>query len=129
MSFISPLVSFFTPAIAIAAEQPEAQNQVNHNPIMNMLPLVVIFVVFYFLMIRPQQKKSREFAAMLDSLKIGDKVATTGGIIGDVVGMDKDNNTVDLKVNDVSVILVYKRAITEILQDDKSNSHVRAKKA
>ena len=50
------------------------------STIMSFLPLILIFVVFYFLLIKPQQKKAKEHKQMLDSLKKGDKVVTSGGI-------------------------------------------------
>ncbi|MHB8881451.1 MAG: preprotein translocase subunit YajC [Thermodesulfovibrionales bacterium] len=64
--------------------------------LMQFLPLVLIFVIFYFLMIRPQQKKAKEHKAMLDNLKKGDKVVTSGGIFGLVEEVRPD--TVTLKV-------------------------------
>ncbi|MDA8082673.1 MAG: preprotein translocase subunit YajC [Nitrospiraceae bacterium] len=64
--------------------------------IMGFLPLILIFVIFYFLMIRPQQKKAKEHKAMLDSLKKGDKVVTSGGIYGLVEEVRP--NTITLKV-------------------------------
>jgi preprotein translocase subunit YajC len=63
---------------------------------MGFLPLVLIFVIFYFLMIRPQQKKAKEHKAMLDSLKKGDRVITSGGIYGLIEEVRSD--TVTLKV-------------------------------
>ncbi len=51
---------------------------------LQMLPLVLIFVVFYFLLIRPQQKKAKDHKAMLEALRRGDRVVTGGGIIGTV---------------------------------------------
>ena len=60
------------------------------------LPLILIFVIFYFLLIRPQSKKAKEHKQMLDNLKKGDKVMTTGGVYG--VIEDIDANTVTLKV-------------------------------
>lgn len=60
------------------------------------LPLILIFVIFYFLLIRPQSKKAKEHKQMLDNLKRGDKVLTTGGIFG--VIEDIDEKTVILKV-------------------------------
>lgn len=68
------------------------------------LPLILIFVVFYFLLIRPQSKKAKEHKQMLDNLKKGDKVMTTGGIYGFIEELDE--KTVVLKVgisNDVKV--------------------------
>jgi preprotein translocase subunit YajC len=60
------------------------------------LPLILIFVIFYFLLIRPQSKKAKDHKQMLENLKKGDKVVTTGGIHGFVE--DLDANTVTLKI-------------------------------
>ena len=61
------------------------------------LPLVLIFVVFYFLLIRPQQKKAKEHRATLEALRRGDRVVTGGGIIGTVVRVDSpDEVSVDI---------------------------------
>ena len=56
----------------------------NQGAIVQFLPLVLIFVVFYFLLIRPQQKKAKDQRKMLDALRRGDRVVTAGGIIGTV---------------------------------------------
>ncbi len=60
------------------------------------LPLILIFVIFYFLLIRPQSKKAKEHKQMLENLKKGDKIITTGGIHGIIE--DIDANTVTLKI-------------------------------
>lgn len=62
----------------------------------NLLPLILIFVIFYFLLIRPQQKRAKEHRQMLESLKKGDKVITSGGIYGVVEGVG--TNTVTVKI-------------------------------
>jgi preprotein translocase subunit YajC len=54
------------------------------NPIMQLLPLILIFVVFYFLLIRPQAKRAKEHKAMVAALAVGDEVVTSGGILGKV---------------------------------------------
>ena len=54
------------------------------NPLLQMLPLVLIFVVFYFLLIRPQAKRAKEHKAMVAALAVGDEVVTSGGILGRV---------------------------------------------
>ena len=56
----------------------------DQNALIQFLPLVLIFVVFYFLLIRPQQKKQKDHRTMLDALRRGDRVVTGGGIIGTV---------------------------------------------
>ena len=62
----------------------------------SLLPLVLIFVIFYFLLIRPQQKRAKEHRQMLDNIKKGDKVITSGGIYGVVESVG--TNTLTLKI-------------------------------
>jgi preprotein translocase subunit YajC len=62
------------------------------------LPLILIVVVFYFLLIRPQQKRQKEQKNMIAALRKGDKVVTTSGIFGTIVGMDDQENKVVLKI-------------------------------
>jgi preprotein translocase subunit YajC len=64
--------------------------------LMGFLPLILIFVIFYFLLIRPQQKRAKEHKALLENLKKGDKVITTGGIYG--VIEDVRPNTLTVKI-------------------------------
>ena len=64
----------------------------------SLIPLVLIFVIFYFLLIRPQQKKAKEHKAMLESLKKGDKIVTSGGIYGVIEAVGA--NTVTVKIGE-----------------------------
>jgi len=57
------------------------------SPLTQFVPLVAIFAIFYFLVLRPQSKKAKDHAAMLTELKKGDEVVTTGGIIGKISGL------------------------------------------
>ena len=66
------------------------------SAIMSLLPLILIFVVFYFLLIRPQQKKAKEHQKMLEGLKRGDKVITSGGIYAVIEAVG--TTTVTLKI-------------------------------
>ena len=68
------------------------------NPLMNMLPLVLIFAVFYFLLIRPQKQKEKEHKKLLEAIAKNDDVVTSGGVHGTVVNV-KDK-TVVLRVDD-----------------------------
>ena len=61
-----------------------------------LLPLILIFVVFYFLLIRPQQKKMKDHRAMLSAVRRGDRVVTGGGIIGQVVKASDDELTIEI---------------------------------
>ena len=63
------------------------------------IPLILIFVIFYFFLIRPQQKKAKEHKIMVEGLKRGDKVVTTGGIIG-TVDRIIDNEKIEVEIAD-----------------------------
>ena len=63
------------------------------------IPLILIFVIFYFFLIRPQQKKVKEHKAMVENLKRGDKVVTSGGIVGTVERII-DNDKVEVQIAD-----------------------------
>ena len=60
------------------------------------VPMILIFVVFYFLLIRPQRKKDKEAKAMLDNLKVGDRICTIGGIYGTIVRIKDDVLTIEV---------------------------------
>lgn len=66
------------------------------SSIMSFLPFILIFALFYFLILRPQQKQQRERKEMLESVKKGDTVLTTGGIYGKVVNINEDELTVEI---------------------------------
>ena len=66
--------------------------------IMTFLPMIAIFVVFYFLLIRPQQKRAKETKAMLAALQKGDEVVTAGGLVGKITGTDAGQITISVKV-------------------------------
>ena len=75
------------------------------------IPLILIFVIFYFFLIRPQQKKVKEHKLMVEGLKRGDKVITTGGIVGTVERII-DNEKVEVNISEnVSVEIVRSSGI------------------
>lgn len=77
------------------------------------LPLILMFVVMYFLMIRPQQKRAKEQKAMMDALAKGDEVITAGGILGKVSKVNDSYVTVEIAPN--TEIVVQKHSITTLL--------------
>jgi preprotein translocase subunit YajC len=81
----------------------------------SLLPLVLIFVVFYFLLIRPQQKKMRDHRAMVEAMKKGDQVVTAGGIIGKVSKVDPGDNTVMVEIAPNVQVKVARHTISDIL--------------
>ncbi len=93
---------------------PPVAGQAAPNPLIQIVPLVLIFIVFYFFMIRPQQKKQKDREKVLDSLKRGDKVITIGGIHGVVAGIDTEKKTVLVQVNDSTKITFDRTAVANI---------------
>ena len=79
------------------------------------IPLILIFVIFYFFLIRPQQKKAKEHKAMVENLKRGDKIITSGGIVGRVERII-DNEKVEVEIADnVKVEVVRSTGIQGLL--------------
>ena len=83
------------------------------NDIMSFLPLVVIFVLFFFMIIRPQMKQEKEQKNMIAALQKGDEIVTSGGIVGKVTKVNDDFVTVEVAAN--TEITVQKQAIQTAL--------------
>ena len=89
-------------AYAMAAP-PAGGNAAPQGPMAMMqsfLPLILIFIIFYFLLIRPQSKKAKEHKELLDNLKKGDKVMTNGGIYGLIEEIDEKTATLKVGIKD-----------------------------
>lgn len=82
------------------------------SPLLNLMPVILIFIIFYFLMLRPQKKAQGEHKKMIEGLKKNDEVITSGGIHGTIVNV-KDH-TVILKVDDNVKVEIQKNAITSM---------------
>jgi preprotein translocase subunit YajC len=80
---------------------------------MQFIPLIVIFVLFYFMLIRPQMKRAKEQKNMLEALQKGDEIITTGGQLGKVVKVNENYISVEIAEN--VVVNVQKAAITTLL--------------
>jgi preprotein translocase subunit YajC len=80
------------------------------SPLMQFVPLIAIFAIFYFLVLRPQSRKAKEHQKMLSELKKGDDVVTQGGVIGKITGM-KDTE-ITLQVQEGVRLRVLRSAIT-----------------
>ena len=79
------------------------------------IPLILIFVIFYFFLIRPQQKKVKEHKKMVESLKRGDKVITTGGIVGSIERIIDDDKVEVSISDDVKVEIIRATGIQSLL--------------
>jgi preprotein translocase subunit YajC len=80
---------------------------------MAFLPMIAIFVVFYFLLIRPQQKKAKEARAMLDALQKGDEIVTAGGVLGKISKLGDQYLTVEIASG--TEIMVQRGAVAQLL--------------
>ncbi len=97
-------------SIFLLAPAPAGEGTSQGGGIMSFLPLILIFVVFYFFMIRPQTKKAKELKKFRESLKKGDKVVTVGGVHGVIEGIQ--DATIKLKVSENVIITIEKSAIS-----------------
>lgn len=80
----------------------------------SLLPLVLIFVVFYFLLIRPQQKKAKEHRMLVSNLRRGDRIVTGGGIVG-VVSKVLSNDEVQVEIADGVRVRILKHTVTAVM--------------
>ena len=79
--------------------------------LMSFLPFILIIVIMYFLMIRPQMKRQKERKQMIEAVKKGDKIVTSGGVHGKITGFTDDGNTVIVQVDDKVKLNIDKSAI------------------
>lgn len=89
------------------------------------LPIIILFAIFYFLLIRPQQKKSKEHKAMIENLKKGNRVVTSGGIFGTIVSMDE--STIGLEIAEKVKIKVARANIAALISDNEAAAKSKEK--
>jgi preprotein translocase subunit YajC len=99
----------------------------DQNQLIQFLPLILIFVVFYFLLIRPQQRKAKDQKTMLDALRRGDRVVTGGGIIGTVARVDNPEEVVVDIAENVRVRVVRSTITTVLAKPDPAAAREAAK--
>ncbi|MGV6851903.1 MAG: preprotein translocase subunit YajC [bacterium] len=98
---------FISDAMAQTAGAPQG------GGLMSFVPLVVIFVIFYFLLIRPQSKRTKEHKAMLEAIAKGDEVVTNGGILGKVKNVGESFVTIEIADN--TTIKIQKQALATLM--------------
>lgn len=103
--FISSAFAQTAPAAAAGGDM--------QSSLMSMLPLVLMFVVLYFVMIRPQMKKAKEHKAMIEALAKGDEVATAGGILGKVTKLGE--GFIDIEVSNGVEVHLQRSAVVQVL--------------
>ena len=82
------------------------------------IPLILIFVIFYFFLIRPQQKRVKDHKSMVESLKKGDEVITSGGIIG-VVDRVMEDDRIEVIIGDDTKVQIIRSTITSLLKKEE----------
>jgi preprotein translocase subunit YajC len=89
--------------------------------LMTMLPILLFIPLLYVLMIRPQQKKQKQWQQMLNSIKSGDRITTTGGIRGTIISMKEDSMVIRVAPDNLK-LEVARNAIASVTQEDSSSS-------
>lgn len=100
---------FIPVAIAFAEDAPQAAAP-GVSGLMSIAPLIILFVIFYFLLIRPQQKRAKEHKQMISAIQKGDQVITSGGMHGRVASVNED--TVSVEVAEGVKVKISKEAIS-----------------
>jgi preprotein translocase subunit YajC len=106
------MLNWYTPLIALGTP-PNGQSQSTAPWWMQMFPFFLLIVVFYFALIRPQQRKAKEHERLIKAIGKGDKIVTSSGIVGTVVGVKE--RTVSIRSEDAK-LEVLKSAVTEVTE-------------
>ena len=87
--------------------------------ITSFIPLILIFIIFYFFLIRPQQKRVKDHKNMVESLKRGDEIITSGGIIGTIDRVMEDDR-IEVTISDNTKVQIIKSTITSLLKKEET---------
>ena len=90
----------------------------NGQGLAQFIPLILIFIIFYFFLIRPQQKRVKDHKLMVESLKRGDEVITSGGIIG-VVDRVMDDDRIEVTIGENTKVQIIRSTITSLLKKEE----------
>ena len=108
-----------SPAYAQAADS-------GGSMLMQLAPLVLIFVVFYFLLIRPQQKKMKDHREMLGQLKRGDRVVTAGGIVATITKVKDGSDEIEAEIAPNVKVMVVRGTIGSVLRPEAANDEAKS---
>ena len=111
-SYLWSLPVFISSAFAQTAPAAAAGSDLQ-STLMSMLPLVLMFVVLYFVMIRPQMKKQKDAKAMIDAIAKGDEVVTVGGMLGKVTKINE--NSLSVEVSNGVEVQIQRNAVVQVL--------------
>ncbi|WP_431284318.1 preprotein translocase subunit YajC [Humitalea sp. 24SJ18S-53] len=89
--------------------------------VMQLAPLILIFVVFYFLLIRPQQKKMKDHRKMLGELKRNDKIVTSGGIVGRIASVKEGSEEIEVEIAPNVKVQIVRGTIASVIRPEAAN--------
>jgi preprotein translocase subunit YajC len=87
-----------------------------------LVPLLLMGVLFYFLLIRPQQRRTRAQKDLISSVEVGDEIMTAGGILGTVTAIDEDDDLLSVEIAPNTIIRVVKRAVSQRFVEDADDA-------
>ena len=90
----------------------------SESGIAQLIPLILIFIIFYFFLIRPQQKRVKDHKAMVESLKRGDEIITSGGIIG-IVDRVMEDERIEVTIGENTKVQIIRSTVTSLLKKEE----------
>jgi len=108
-------------SIILQAGTQAAEGAAKPSMVAQFFPFILMFVILYFLIIRPQRKRQKNHQSVIDNLKINDEVTTNSGIVGKIVNIKKDKNTIVLRVDDTTgtKIEFVRSAVAGVIDNEK----------
>jgi preprotein translocase subunit YajC len=106
-----------------AQVQESKTNNSQEFSFMGLMPMILIFAIFYFLIIRPQSKKMKDHKTMIDNIKVGDKVITNGGIFGLVKSIDQKENHLEIEISENVNVKILRGYVADIIKDEKNKTN------
>ena len=89
---------------------------------LGLMPIILVMIIFYFLLIRPQQKRAKQHKAMLAELKRGDKIVTNGGLTGTIIKAVDDSETIEVEIAKDVKVNVVRTMIADVRDKDAAKS-------
>ncbi len=125
--FIQDAAAETAPTATTSADLTAAGISPEGNIMTTIAPFIFIFIIFYFLLIRPQQRKMKLHQAMIANIRRGDKVITAGGILGKVAKVNQADGTLDVEIADDITIQVVASTISSVIVDKPVNDNAKTK--
>lgn len=116
-------MSLISDALAASPALPGEPSQ-----LAGLMPIILIAVVFYFLIIRPQQKKYKAHVAMVNAIAKGDRIVTSGGMIGTVTKVEAENDTLQVEIAEGVKVKIVRSTVASVLGEpkaEKANDNVK----